>query len=115
MIALLFAAALSVPPPPDPFIGNYAIEGRCLSPDSAYSGTLSVRRNGLFHALTWQFADGGAVVGTGMARGAEMYIHFSLAGGEAGLMHVTRSNSGWHGEWAFFGTNQICTERWTPA
>ena len=116
MLALAFAAAaLTVPPPPDLFIGRYEIEGRCASPESAYRGRLAIRREGLFHALTWQFDNGGAVVGTGLVREGVMYIHFRLAGGETGLMHVTRSDSGWFGEWAFFGSGEMCTERWTRA
>jgi len=115
-IAATLALAMSVPPPPDPS-GDYLIEGECPTPGSAYRARLAIRRSGIFHLLTWQFDDGGAVVGTGMSRGGEMVVEFRVAGGNGGLMNMDTVDDGrtWRGTWAFFHSGERCSEVWTRA
>lgn len=115
MPILAIAAALALPALP-PINRDFLVEGRCPAANSEYRGRLSMRSAGLFLQLTWTFADGGAVVGTGMPTGARMVVAFHQAGGRSGLMEMaTEDGRVWRGSWAFFDSREYCSETWTAA
>ena len=113
MSILAIAAALALPALP-PFRSDFLVEGRCPSPNSEYHGRLAIRADGLFLQLTWTFADGRVVVGTGMPTGARMVVAFHQAGRRSGLMEMeTEDGRVWRGSWAFFDSREYCSETWT--
>lgn len=112
-IAALAAAAVAAPAWAADFSGRYVAEGSCPAPNSAYRGTLTIRSNGLFHTLNWQIGND-TIVGTGMEHEGRMVIEFRFAGGQSGLMGMTRSGNVWRGNWAVHGGDMLCTETWVP-
>lgn len=111
-----FALATSAPAPPYDPSGDYAFEGSCPTIVAGYRGRLTIRRDGMFYALTWTIGEG-RLSGRGLMTGRRMAVEFwDTAGtGGRGLMAMTRRGRHWRGGWAYFGYQETCTETWTPA
>jgi hypothetical protein len=114
--ALLAAVALATGAPvaPGDPSGDYVFEGSCPTIAPPYRGTLTIRREGAFHLLSFAI-DGTTLSGRGLMTGRRMAVEFRASNGGGGLMQMRRRGRTWRGSWAFFNQQEICRESWTPA
>ena len=115
--ALLATLALATSAPAasrDPS-GDYVFHGSCPTVAPPYRGRLTIRREGIFHVMTWTIG-GGTLVGRGLMDGRRMAVEFRDTGsGDGGLMEMRRRGRHWRGVWAYRGFSEVCVETWTPA
>jgi hypothetical protein len=109
------ALAATAPAAPREIGGDYIFEGSCPTVAPAYRGRLTIRREGIFHTMTWTIG-AGTLVGRGLMSGRRMAVEFrDVASGDGGLMEMRRRGRHWRGVWAYRGYGEVCTETWTPA
>lgn len=104
ILALTSATALANP------VGNYDVSGS--NPDgSAYSGSVTVQKNGDTYTVTWSVGDK-RYNGTGIGNDEFIAVSYESSG-ETGLALYSAEKENWKGIWSYAGGSRLGKELWT--